>query len=65
MGTRFFKTDDCVDYYDDDEISHALAVQDRLKKELDWFIKYCGKDCDWASITVRNLLQKILDGEKK
>lgn len=32
--TRWFKDDECVDYYSDEEISKALSCYDKLKKEL-------------------------------
>ena len=71
MGTRFFKTDECVDYYEDNEISHALAVEDRLKKYLkniDADIldkeKVCLCDEYGCEDSVRDAIRKILEGEK-
>jgi len=71
MGTRFFKDDECIDYYDDDEISHALAVQDRLKKELSEteeylnnYPQYEGSGTVEVKKRILPILQKIL-GKKK
>ncbi len=71
MGTRFFKDDECIDYYEDNEISHALAVEDRLKKELreteDYlnnYPNYEGSGTVEVKKRVVIILQKILEGKK-
>ena len=62
MGTRFFKDDECIDYYEDDEISHALAVEESLKKQIE-FIKNLNYKEDGHTKRVLELLQKILEGK--
>jgi len=67
MGTRFFKTNECVDYYNDGEIAHALAVEDRLKKRIGE-IKNLSHDVKtddlWSWEAITEELKKILEGEK-
>lgn len=45
-------------------ITKEHQIVERLKEELDWFNKYNNIDSDWNAPSVRDLLEKILEGEK-
>ena len=46
------------------DVGKNFEIVERLKEELDWFNKYNNIDSDWNAPSVRDLLQKILEGEK-
>ncbi len=65
--TRFFKTNECADYYSDEEIAKALSCYDNLKKYLknidaDILDKEKVHLCDeyGCEDNVRESIQKIL-----